>query len=299
MIYTVTFNPAIDYVIRCAEVTAGAVNRAEYEHLCFGGKGINVSQVLAQLGVSSCALGFTAGFTGAAIEDGLRAQGIQTDFIRIEEGFSRINVKLKADLETEINGRGPRIEERHIGQLFDRLSRLTSGDVLVLAGSVPTSVSADIYEQILARVEGKGVRTVVDASGELLRNVLPHRPWLIKPNIHELSELFSAEIREASQALEYAARLQEMGAGNVLVSMAGDGSVLLDEEGRSFTCGVCRGEVRNSVGAGDSMVAGFIAGCERGSEYALKLGTACGGATAFSDGIADRALIERLLRTLN
>lgn len=298
MIYTVTFNPAIDYVVRCDDFRQGCINRADDEYVCFGGKGINVSQVLSRLGIQSCALGFVAGFTGQAIERGLDQAGIRTDFVHIETGFSRINVKLRSDTETELNGQGPTITERHISQLFDRLDGLRDGDTLVLAGSVPRSVPGDIYEQILARLGGKDIRTVVDASGRLLTNVLKYRPWLIKPNNHELSEIFGVELKGADDIARYAHKLQEMGARNVLVSMAGDGALLLCEDGSRYSCGVCSGEVRNSVGAGDSMVAGFIAGVDKGFDHALKLGTACGGATAFSDGIADRELIDRLLRQL-
>ena len=298
MVYTVTFNPAVDYVVRCGEVRTGAVNRTESEFICFGGKGINVSQVLAQLGVPSRALGFVAGFTGAAIEQGLRGDGIETDFVHIEDGFSRINVKIKGTEETEINGQGPVIEERHLERLYERLDGIAEGDTLVLAGSVPRSVPADIYERILARLSGRSIRTAVDASGELLTSVLKYRPWLIKPNSHELSEIFGRELRTADEIAEHAQRLRGMGARNVLVSMAGDGAVLVGEDGTVHTCGVCSGKVKNSVGAGDSMVAGFIAGFDRGGDHALKLGTACGGATAFSDGLARREDIDRLLEQL-
>lgn len=298
MIYTLTFNPAVDLVLRCDKLNIGTINRVQNEFVCFGGKGINVSQMLAQLGVRSRALGFVAGFTGAAIEQGLRNKGIETDFVQLDSGFSRINVKLKAENETEINGRGPDIEEHKLEELFERLDRLCAEDTLVLAGSVPDSLPNDIYEQILARLDGKGVRAVVDASGKLLLNVLKYRPWLIKPNKEELLELFGEQPQDTEQISRLAQRLREMGAQNVLVSMAGDGALLLDSEGRQYTCGVCKGTVLNSVGAGDSMVAGFIAGAERGFEHALKLGTACGGATAFSSGIAEKELIFELLKQL-
>ncbi|MBE6901049.1 MAG: 1-phosphofructokinase [Ruminococcaceae bacterium] len=298
MVYTVTFNPAVDYVVRCDEVRKGAVNRTESEFFCFGGKGINVSQVLSQLDTDTRALGFVAGFTGAAIEQGLAELGIQTDFVHIEQGFSRINVKIKAAEETEINGQGPVIEERHLAQLYEKLDGIAEGDTLVLAGSVPKSMPSDIYERILARLSDRGIRTVVDASGALLTNVLKYHPWLIKPNSHELSEIFGRELTTADEIAEYAEKLREMGARNVLVSMAGDGALLVDESGERHCCGVCSGVVKNSVGAGDSMVAGFVAGFDKGSEYALKLGTACGGATAFSDGLAQREEIYRLLEQL-
>ncbi len=296
MVYTVTFNPAIDYVVHADKILIGGVNRTSSESIFFGGKGINVSQVLAQLGVKSVALGFTAGFTGKAIEDGLNAAGIETDFVHIKDGFSRINVKLKSDRETEINGQGPKIDDAALAELFSKLDKLTEGDTLVLAGSVPSSMPKDIYEQILARLDGKGIRFVVDASGKLLMNVLKYKPFLIKPNHIELGEIFKTLITNKADAALYAAKLREMGARNVLVSMAGDGSVLVDENNEVHTCGVCKGKVRNSVGAGDSMVAGFIAGCDDGYDHAIKLGTACGGATAFSDGLAQREDIERLMQ---
>lgn len=296
MIYTITFNPAIDYVVRADNISMGGVTRTSSEDIFFGGKGINVSQVLAQLGIKSKALGFVAGFTGEAIEKGLNAAGIETGFVHIKEGFSRINVKIKSEQETEINGQGPKIDGAALAELFSELDRLTAEDTLVLAGSVPSSLPSDIYEQILARLDGRGIRTVVDASGDLLTNVLKYRPFLIKPNHLELGQIFQTLITKKSEAALYAAKLREMGAGNVLVSMAGEGAVLVDENGEVHTCGVCKGTVRNSVGAGDSMVAGFLAGSDKGYDHALKLGTACGGATAFSDGLAQRADIERLLK---
>lgn len=298
MIYTVTFNPAIDYVVHCDELSLGAVNRTSYEAMFFGGKGINVSLVLRQLGVPSCALGFTAGFTGEAIENGIAALGIKSEFIRVREGFSRINVKLKSGVETEINGQGPVISAEELQRLFDRLSQLSDGDTLVLAGSVPKSLPDDVYQQILALLSGRGIRIIVDASGELLRKVLKYRPFLIKPNDIELAALFGVTLSSDEDIVHYCKELQRLGARNVLVSMAEKGSLLLTESGEVYREGVCRGEVRNSVGAGDSMVAGFIAGLSEGFGHALKLGTACGGATAFSDGLAEKKEIERLLMQL-
>ena len=299
MIYTVTFNPAIDYIIHAENIKTGIVNRTESETYFIGGKGINVSFVLSELGVKSVALGFIAGFTGDAIENGVRRKGIDAEFIRLKNGFSRINVKVKASEETEINGQGPVISDDDIDKLFKKINHMNNGDTLVLAGSIPKSVDPDIYERILAYVEGKGIRSVVDASGRLLLNVLRYKPFLIKPNNHELAEIFGVEINTPEDIIIYAQKLQDMGAENVLVSMAGDGAMLLDKNGKVHTCGVCKGTVKNSVGAGDSMVAGFIAGIAEGDyEYALKLGTACGGATAFSDDLAVRTDIERLLETL-
>ena len=299
MVYTVTFNPAIDYVVHADEMTVGSVNRAKSEKIYFGGKGINVSIVLKELGIPSKALGFVAGFTGAAIEQGIAEKGIETDFVHLDNGFSRINVKIKSGSETELNGQGPAIDNRALDELFQKLDNLSDGDTIVLAGSIPDSMPSDSYEKILEHLSGKKIRTVVDATKNLLMNVLKYKPFLIKPNNHELGEMFGVELKTNEEIEEYARRLKDMGARNVLVSMAGDGALLLDENGATHTCGVCKGTVKNSVGAGDSMVAGFIAGSEKGDyEYALKLGTAAGGATAFSDGLAQREEIFGLLEQL-
>ena len=309
MIYTVTFNPAIDYVVHAGSITLGEVNRLSGEQIFFGGKGINVSAVLSELGFKSKALGFTAGFTGEAIEKGVQAMGIDADFVRLEKGSSRINVKIKAQEETELNGQGPDIDKKALDELFDKLDKLEDGDILILAGSIPSSLPPNIYEMILKRLKGKRIKTVVDATKELLLSVLKYEPFLIKPNDKELGEMFGVTLETDEQTALYAARLKEMGAVNVLVSMAGRGAMLIDENGKTHRCGVCKGEVKNSVGAGDSMVAGFIAGVLLQQEYddatpadysfALKLGTAAGGATAFSDGLAKKALIDKLLKTLD
>lgn len=299
MVYTVTFNPAIDYVVHTGEMKLGATNRSEKEEMYFGGKGINVSIVLRELGIVSKALGFTAGFTGEAIEKGLSEMGIDADFVRLKNGNSRINVKIKSTEETELNGQGPDIDEAAINALFAKLDKLLDGDTLILAGSIPSSLPSDIYEKILGRLSGRNIKTVVDATKDLLLNVLKYKPFLVKPNNHELGEMFGAELKTDEEIEKYARKLQEMGAVNVLISMAGDGAMLIDEYGKMHRCGVCRGTVRNSVGAGDSMVAGFTAGSLKGDyEYALKLGTAAGGATAFSDGLAEKAKIDELLKTL-
>lgn len=299
MVYTVTFNPAVDYIVHTKELRAGATNRSDSEEIYFGGKGINVSIVLSELGVKSKALGFVAGFTGAAIEQGVSEKGIDADFVHLSGGFSRINVKIKSDEETELNGQGPKIPDEAVQQLFAKLDELQDGDTLVLAGSIPSSLPSDIYERILARLSGRKIRAVVDATKDLLVKVLKYQPFLIKPNNFELGEIFGVELHTADEIVKYAEKLHGMGARNVLVSMAGDGAVLLDETGKTHVCGVCRGTVKNSVGAGDSMVAGFIAGCEKaGYEYALKLGTAAGGATAFSEGLATKEKINELLAQL-
>lgn len=302
MIYTFTFNPAIDYVVHIDAVKPGEVNRLSGEEYFFGGKGLNVSTVLSQLGIKSKALGFVAGFTGAAIEAGMAQAGIETDFIRLDSGFSRINVKIKSDAETDLNGQGPAIPENKLNELFEKLADIVDGDTVVLAGSIPKTLPADIYEKILARLEGIGkkVRAVVDAEKDLLLNVLKYKPFLIKPNNYELGDIFGASIETPEEAAHYAKKLQAMGAQNVLVSMAERGAVLLDENGLVHSCPACEGEVKNSVGAGDSMVAGFLAGMEAGSaDYAMKLGTAAGSATAFSEGLAEREDILRLLEQLN
>ena len=299
MIYTVTFNPAIDYVVRLDRPLAvGEVNRAKGEDCVLGGKGVNVSGVLAQLGCESVALGFVAGETGAWLERGLAAQGLRTDFVHLDHGMTRINVKIKAGQETELNGAGPDIPESAMQELEAKLDRLQKDDVLVLAGSIPVSLAQTTYERLLARLAGRGVRAVVDATRDLLVNVLPYQPFLIKPNNHELSEIAGVPLESDEEITAAARDLQAKGARNVLVSMAGDGALLLDENGGVHRIGCPKGKVVNSVGAGDSMVAGFVAGYRQsGGDYdaALKLGTACGSATAFSLGLATRADIDTLL----
>ena len=298
MIYTVTFNPAIDYVVRLdAPLEVGEVNRARGEDCVLGGKGVNVSGVLAELGCQSVALGFVAGETGAWLERGLAKQGITTDFIHLPEGMTRINVKIKAGQETELNGAGPNIPESAMQQLEAKLDALQKDDILILAGSIPSSLSQDTYERLLARLQGKGVRAVVDATRDLLVNVLPYHPFLIKPNNHELGEIVGKALKTDEEIVAAAKELQAKGARNVLVSMAGDGALLLDEAGQTHRIGCPKGKVVNSVGAGDSMVAGFVAGYLQSGDYtaALRLGTACGSATAFSLGLAKKADIEKLL----
>ena len=288
MIYTVTFNPALDYVVRMEQFQLGQVNRTTSEEIQFGGKGINVSVLLKNIGVQNCALGFVAGFTGKALENQLQTMGVDTDFIHLPEGMTRINVKLKADCESEINAQGPKIGREQLEQLFERLDRLEKEDVLVLAGSIPSSLPSDIYENILERMEGKQILAAVDATKELLCNVLKYHPFLIKPNHIELGEIFGVQLHTEEQIREYAGRLQQMGARNVLISMAGDGAILLDETGGFHRINAPKGTVKNSVGAGDSMVAGFLAGYLQSKDYwtALKMGTAAGSATAFSDQLA-------------
>lgn len=300
MIYTVTFNPALDYVIGVDHFMVGEVNRTAYESISYGGKGINVSCILNNLGIKSIALGFVAGFTGREIEAQVKAEGIITDFISLKEGMSRINVKMKSDEETEINGQGPKIFEAELNQLFAKLDSLVEGDILVLAGSIPNTLPDDIYEQIMARIQHKGIRIVVDATKDLLKNVLKYQPFLIKPNNHELGEMFGVKLTREDEIIHYAKELQKLGARNVLISMAGDGSILVDEMGNSTRMGVPKGTVVNSVGAGDSMVGGFLAGYLNTGDFkeALRLGTASGSATAFSVGIGSRKIIDELLTQL-
>ena len=299
MIYTVTFNPAIDYVVHIGDIALGMTNRSETEEMYFGGKGINVSAVLKELGVKSKALGFVAGFTGKALTEGVRNMGIDADFVTLTGGNTRINVKIKSKEETEINGQGPDIDQKAIEALFGKLNQLGAGDLLILAGSVPKTLPGDIYEKILAFLSGRDIKFVVDATGELLVNVLKYKPFLVKPNKDELGEIFGVILKTEEEIIACAKRLKEMGARNVLVSMAGDGSILVDENGQVHVCSACKGEVKNSVGAGDSMVAGFVAGIMNGNyEHALKLGTAAGGATAFSEGLAKKELVEELMKQL-
>lgn len=302
MIYTLTFNPALDYAVFLEEFALGETNRTMREELACGGKGINVSIVLHRLGVETTALGFVAGFTGRILRAWVGDYGVKNDFIPLPEGMSRINVKLKYRGETEINGRGPNITPEALAALWEKLEAIPAGDTLVISGSIPKSLPSDVYEQILRRLDGRGIRFVVDATGKLLENVLPYRPFLIKPNHEELGEL-CAEVLSPGDTGRIAAcarLLQGKGARNVLVSMAGAGSLLVSEDGQVLCQRAAAGKLVNSVGAGDSMVAGFLAGLERTGDYAmaLRLGTAAGGATAFSDGLATREAIDTLLKTL-
>ena len=301
MIYTVTFNPSLDYVVQVEHFQGDAVNRTSEEHVYPGGKGNNVAVIASNLGMKSRALGFKAGFTGAAMEQMLQEFGCDTDFIALEEGVTRINVKVKSDDEFEINGQGPRIPDEKIRQLYEKLDALESGDVLVLSGSIPNTLPDDMYERIMERLAGTGVRISVDATKDLLMNVLKYHPFLIKPNNHELGEMFGVTLESDDEIAEYARKLQEMGARNVLVSMAGDGAILVTEDGSVLKQLPPAGEVVNSVGAGDSMVAGFLAGYLKTGSYeeALKLGTAAGSATAFTSWLADSEAIDKLYKILD
>lgn len=296
MNYTVTFSPALDYVIHTDKLKDGAINRFSEANIFCGGKGINVSLVLKELMQESCALGFTAGFSGQEIEKRLSKQGVKHRFINLDNGFSRINIKIKSDKETELNGEGPSIPAAAVDKLIKQLCKLSPGDYLILSGSVPSTLTNNIYEKILSELENKNIISVVDASGDLLTNTLKYKPFLIKPNQLELSEIIGKKLNNIKQITEAAAEMQKLGARNVLVSMGKDGAILTDENGQIFLCSTASGRIKNSVGAGDSMVAGFIAGyiTSENYEYALRLGTAAGSATAFSEGLADKAKIDEL-----
>ena len=290
MIYTVTFNPALDYIVRVAQLNIGEVNRAAYGEIMAGGKGVTVSLVLKNLGHESTALGFAAGFTGEKLVQDLKDKGCRTDFIFLDQGMTRINVKIKGQEETEINGEGPEITPVAVRTLMMRLERLREGDILVLSGSVPKTLPEDMYEKVIVRQQGKKVKVVVDATKNLLKETLEYHPFLVKPNHHELGELFGVTISNPEEALSYAEKLQQMGAVNVLVSMAGDGAVLLDEYGNRHMSPAPEGRLINSVGAGDSMVAGFLAGYLETKDYeqAFQMGIAAGSASAFSEFLATR-----------
>ena len=301
MIYTVTFNPSLDYIVSIKDFELGKTNRTTKEQMLAGGKGINVSTVLKNLGIDNVALGFVAGFTGREIERMVKESGIICNFITLEEGCSRINVKMKDFDGTEVNGMGPVINEDAVEQLMQQLRRLTQGDTLVLAGSIPSCMSDSIYRDIMSELKDKGINFVVDATKDLLLNVLEFQPFLIKPNNHELGEIFGVELTTRESVVPYAKKLQEMGARNVLVSMAGQGAVLLDENENVYMLPAPKGILVNAVGAGDSMVAGFIAGWTEQQDYgyAFKMGLAAGSASAFSEVFATREEIEQMFCTLN
>lgn len=296
MIFTVTINPAIDYVVHLDELIGGVTNRSQYEEYFFGGKGINVSAVLKELGLDSIALGFVSGFTGQALEAGLRKNGLCTDFVHAKEGITRINVKIKAKQETEINGQGTKVSENELKALEEKVAKLKDGDILVLSGSIPRLLPQDLYSRLLELAGERNVPAIVDTSGDLLMGALEYRPMLVKPNMEELRGIFGAAISAESGAQ----KLQEMGARNVIVSMGGDGALLLSENGEMYHAGVCRGKIQNTVGAGDSMVAGFIAGYlkTKDYQYALDLGSAAGSATALSPGLAKKDKIAQCFSAL-
>lgn len=296
MIYTVTFNPSLDYIVSVSDFKLGLTNRTDSELLLPGGKGINVSTVLQNLGIANTVLGFTAGFVGEEVRKEVEQLGVKAEFISLDEGVSRINLKLKSIDGTEINGRGPKIPREAVDALMTQLDRLGADDTLVLAGSIPASMPDDIYQKIMERLDGRDVRIVVDATKDLLLNVLGHHPFLIKPNNHELGDIFGVKLSEREEVVPYAKKLQEKGAVNVLVSMAGKGAVLLAEDGSVYAAEAPKGTLKNGVGAGDSMVAGFLAGYGESGDYehAFRLGLAAGSASAFSEQLATKDEIKKV-----
>ncbi|HJC09912.1 MAG TPA: 1-phosphofructokinase [Candidatus Blautia merdigallinarum] len=301
MVYTVTFNPSLDYIVSVEGFQMGKTNRTAKEQMLPGGKGINVSTVLKNLGIPNIALGFSSGFTGEEIKRRVEEMGLASDFINLQNGYSRINVKMKDFDGTEINGQGPDISPSETEKLLEKLDGLKEGDVLVLAGSIPRTMPDSIYSDILRRLDGKGILTVVDATGELLLHVLEYSPFLIKPNNHELGEIFQVKLETREDVAPYARKLQEKGARNVLVSMAGQGAVLLDENGQVHMLPAPKGKLVNAVGAGDSMVAGFLAGwlTKKDYEYAFRMGISAGSASAFSENLATKKEVEEVYRQVS
>lgn len=300
MIYTVTFNPSLDYIVRVNDFKTGEVNRTNYENILGGGKGVNVSIVLGNMGHESTTLGFVGGFTGDALKQLLWKQGVKTDFIEVENGFTRINVKLKSDQETEINGQGPLISQENINTLYTKLDGLQDGDVLVISGSIPSTLPDNMYERIMKRLMHKKIEVIVDATKDLLVNVLKYHPYLIKPNNHELGEIFGVELKTRKEVIPFAKKMQELGARNVLISMASQGAVFVSETGEVLESDAPKGKVINSVGAGDSMVAGFLTGMmeTRDAKQAFEMGICTGSASAFSEQLATRDEVEKLLQEL-
>lgn len=300
MINTITLNPSLDYVVKIDSFKEGYVNRTSKENIYVGGKGINVSIVLKNLGIENRALGFTAGFTGEQIEKMVADQGINGEFIRLNSGVSRINVKVKSQLESEINGIGPNISQENIYELYEKLNKVEEGDFVVLAGSIPSTLPDNIYETIMKDFSHKGIKFVVDATKDLLLNVLKYKPFLIKPNHHELGEIFNVTLKDKDEIIKYAKKLQDMGARNVIISMAGEGAILLEENGEVTISKTPKGNLINSVGAGDSMVGGFLAGISLSNNIkeAFKMGVATGSASAFSEGLATKDKVEELLKQL-
>lgn len=297
VIYTVTFNPSLDYIVSVKDFRPGMTNRTSSELMLAGGKGINVSIVLGNLGIKSTALGFIAGFTGDEIVRRLHNGGINSEFIKINDGISRINIKLKSIDGTEINGQGPHIDSSHIEQLMNRLRRLESSDVLVLAGSIPAGISDNIYKDIMDMLKDKGVQIVVDATSRLLTNVLEYNPFFIKPNQHELGDIFNVTLNTQEEVIPYALELKKMGAVNVCVSMGGKGAILVADDGNVYKAKAPDGILKNSVGAGDSLVAGFLSGWieKKDYEYAFRKGVATGSASAFSERLATNGEVNDLI----
>lgn len=300
MIYTITFNPALDYISQVENFEVGKINRTKTEKILPGGKGLNVSIVLKNLAYNSTALGFIAGFTGEELKKQLEDYGINTDFIKVKKGITRINVKISSKEETALNGNGPEITKEDIQELLDKIEKIKKDDIVILAGNVPKGINSNIYEIICVNLEKNGVTYIVDATKELLINVLKYKPFLIKPNKDELEETFKVKIKTKEDIILYAKKLQLMGAQNVLVSLGGDGAILVTADDNVYFCEAPKGKVLNTVGAGDSMVAGFLAGYlkTQNYEYALKMGIATGSASAFSMNLATIKDVETLLRKM-
>ena len=301
MIYTITFNPALDYISQVENFEIGKINRTQTEKILPGGKGLNVSTVLKNLGIKSTALGFIAGFTGEELKRNIEQRGIKTDFIKVKKGITRINVKISSKEETALNGNGPDIATEDINELLEKIEQINSKDTVILAGNIPKCINNDIYEIICKKLECKKVRFVVDATKELLMNVLKYKPFLIKPNKEELEETFKEKIETKEDIIVHAKKLQEMGAQNVLISLGGEGAILVTKENKEYFLNAPKGKVLNTVGAGDSMVAGFIAGYEKSGEfeYAFKMGVATGSASAFSMNLATAEEVANLLKEIN
>lgn len=301
MIYTITFNPALDYISQVNNFEIGKINRTEKEKILPGGKGLNVSTVLKNLGIKSTALGFIAGFTGEELKRNIEQRGIKTDFIKVKKGITRINVKISSKEETALNGNGPDIATEDINELLEKIEQINSKDTVILAGNIPKCINNDIYEIICKKLECKKVRFVVDATKELLMNVLKYKPFLIKPNKEELEETFKEKIETKEDIIVHAKKLQEMGAQNVLISLGGEGAILVTKENKEYFLNAPKGKVLNTVGAGDSMIAGFIAGYEKSGEfeYAFKMGVATGSASAFSMNLATAEEVANLLKEIN
>ena len=300
MIYTITFNPALDYISQVENFEIGKINRTKAEKILPGGKGLNVSTVLKNLGLGSTALGFIAGFTGKELKRKIEEHGIETDFIEVKKGITRINVKISSKEETALNGNGPEISEEELQELLNKIDKIKKGDIVILAGNVPKCIKDNIYEIICLKLEKNGVTFIVDSTRELLINVLKYKPFLIKPNKDELQETFNVKINTKEQIVEYAKKLQEMGAQNVLISLGGDGAILITKEGKEYYKQAPKGKVVNTVGAGDSMVAGFIAGYLENGDYeqAIKMGIATGSASTFSINLATKEEVEILLKNI-
>ena len=293
MVYTVTLNPAVDYVVELDNLKMGDINRTSNEKIFFGGKGINVSIVLQRLGIETTAMGIIAGFTGKALENSLRFEGVHTDFLEAD-GFTRINVKIKSSPETELNGSGPFVDEQLLMGLIERLKLLKNDDIVVLSGSLPASLKSNTYKRIIDELKDTGVKIVLDTSGPALKEAVSSSPYLIKPNLAEMSSLLNKKLTVESEVIEGAKRLQKFGARNILVSMGSMGAIFVGEDGTVMREEAKRGRVINTVGSGDSMVAGFIAGLPGGLRSALRLGIAAGSATAFSEGLATKNEIMQI-----